>query len=206
MIANFYRLVKGCLPVVNLKNKMTDLIQVFLLAMTPIGELRLAVPMGILVYHIDTLSVFFVSVAGNLVPAISFLLFLKKLSIYLSEKSVVFKKIFSWWENNARKKHIGKIHQYGVIGLVMFVATPLPLTGAWTGALLATMINLPLKKSLPAIFIGVTGAGIIVTSMIVLGINVEKYFGWQTLVGSLTFGALAVAGFLLYNKHRPNHI
>jgi uncharacterized membrane protein len=179
---------------------MANLLQIFLLAMTPIGELRLAIPMGILVYHVDAFLVFFVSVAGNLAPAIFFLFFLKKLSIYLSKKSTVLERIFSWWENNAKEKHISKIQQYGAIGLAIFVATPLPLTGAWTGALMATMLNLPIKKSLPAIFIGVVGAGVIVTALMVLGVNIEKYFGWQTLAGALLLGVFATALFLLRNK------
>ncbi len=179
---------------------MTDLLQVFLLSMTPIGELRLSIPMGILVYNLSAFSVFFVSVIGNLVPAVFLLLFLKEVSVYLSKKSIIFKKMFSWWENNAREKHISKIQEYGAVGLALFVAIPLPLTGAWTGALLATMMNLPLKKSLPAILFGVISAGIIITTMIIFGINIEKLFGWQTLGGVVIASAL-VFSFFKKNPH-----
>ena len=125
---------------------MIDLLQVFLLSMTPIGELRLSIPMGILVFHLNAVSVFFVSVIGNLVPAVFFLFFLKNVSAYLSKKSVFFQKAFSWWENNARQKHLSKIQQYETIGLALFVAVPLPMTGAWTGALLATLMDIWTNK------------------------------------------------------------
>jgi len=180
---------------------MTELFQVFLLAMTPVGELRLAIPMGILVFHLSAVSVFFVSVMGNLVPAIFILFFLNKISVFLSNKSLFFKKIFGWWENNARKKHLSKIQEYDAIGLALFVAVPLPLTGAWTGALLATLMNLPLKKSISAIFLGVIGAGIIVTVMVVFGINIEKYLGWQTLLGVLLILVLGYMYFKYNKKH-----
>jgi len=164
---------------------MSDIFTTFLLSMMPIGELRLAIPIGILVYHLDVVAVFFVSIVGNLLPTIFLLFFLKKISAYLCIKSVLFKKIFSWWENKTREKHITKIQKYEIIGLALFVAVPLPLTGAWTGALLATLMNLPLKKSLLALVFGVFGAGLIVTSLVLLGINIEQYFGWQMLVGLL---------------------
>jgi len=164
---------------------MTDLIQVFLLSMTPIGELRLSIPMGIAVYHLGAVSVFFVSVIGNLVPAIVLLVFFKSVSAFLSKKSQFFNKIFSWWESNTRQKHLAKVRQYEAVGLALFIAVPLPMTGAWTGALLATLMDLPLKKSVPAILFGVIGAGIIVTALVVLGVNIQRYFGWQILVGLL---------------------
>lgn len=165
---------------------MSDLLEVFLLSMTPLGELRLAIPIGIAVYKLNVFLVFFISIIGNLVPAFLLLIFLKKVSIYLSGKSLFFKKIFIWWEDNAKKKHLSKIQQYGIFWLALFVAVPLPMTGAWTGALLATLMNFPLKKSLLAILAGITGAGLIVTSLVILGINIEKYLGWQILIEILS--------------------
>ena len=164
---------------------MSELLQVFLLSMIPVGELRLSIPVGIAIYHLIPFWVFLASVMGNLIPAIFLLLFLKKVSAYLSEKSKFFKKTFSWWENRAKEKQTEKIEKYGAIGLALFVAIPLPLTGAWTGALLATIMKLPLKKSLPAIFCGVVGAGLIVTTAVLAGVNIEKYFGLQTLASIL---------------------
>ena len=169
--------------------------------MTPIGELRISIPMGIAVYHIDAVLVFFVSVIGNLVPAIFLLLFLKKVSEYLSRKSTLFNRAFSWWESNARKRHYEKVQKYGAIGLALFVVVPLPLTGAWTGALLATMMNLPLKKSIPAILCGVFAAGLIVTATVMFGVNIERYLGWKMLGVFLLILAFIL---FMYNKSRKS--
>jgi uncharacterized membrane protein len=61
------------------------------------------------------------------------------------------------------EKNKGKVLKYAFWGLVLFVAIPLPGTGAWTGALVAAMLDMPLKKAFPAIIIGVLGAGIIIS-------------------------------------------
>jgi len=149
----------------------------------PIGELRLAIPMGLAVYHLDVVSVFFTAVIGNAVPVVLLLLFLEKFSKYASKNSVFFKNVFSWWQNNTRKKHYENVEKYGILGLILFVAIPFPLTGAWTGALLAILMGLPIKKSLPAIFSGIVLAGFIVNILVTLGINIDKYFGWQIITG-----------------------
>ena len=169
---------------------MNDLLQVFLLSMAPVGELRLSIPIGLAVYHLDILSVFLVSVIGNLLPIIFLLFFFKRVSLLLSEKSKTFKKLIDYWEGATREKHSAKIQEYGAIGLALFVAIPLPMTGAWTGALLATLMELPIKKSLPAIFAGIVVSGLIVVAAVVLGINIEKYLDWQLFVGILIFSGL----------------
>jgi len=171
---------------------MTDLLQVFILAMTPIGELRLSIPMGMAYYHLPTLWVFLVSVAGNFLPAFFLLLFLNKVSPYLSKKSKLFCDFFGWCENRAKNNHSEKLKSYGAVGLALFIAVPLPITGAWSGALLATIMNLPLKKSIPAVLSGIIGAGTIVTILMMLGINMEKYFGWPTLIAVMLSAGLFV--------------
>lgn len=164
---------------------MIEALQVFLLSMTPLGELRISIPIGIFIYGMKPLSVFLISILGNFIPAFLILICLKKVSEYLSSKFTFFHKIFSWWENNTKKNHLEKINSLGLMGLIMFVGIPLPMTGAWTGALLATLMNLPLKKSVPAILAGIIMAGIIVSTLILSGINIEKYFGWKTLLITL---------------------
>jgi len=148
---------------------MTDLLQVFLLAMTPVGELRLSIPVGLIVFNLNPALVFIVSVAGNMVPAIFILLGLDKIADYCATKPNPFGRLLSWWKNNTKTKHSQKIEKYGIMGLVIFVAIPFPITGAYTAALLAAILNLPAKKSLVAIFAGVLLAGSIVTTAIKLG-------------------------------------
>ncbi len=164
---------------------MSELLQVFLLSMTPFGELRLSIPVGIAFYDLDVFSVFLVSVIGNLIPATLLLLFLEKISNYLSQKSSTLHKMLIWWQGKTKSRHYEKVQKYGVVGLILFVGIPLPFTGAWTGALLATLMNLPFKKSFPAVFTGIIVAGILATLAVILGVHIEKYFGWLALVGIL---------------------
>jgi len=154
---------------------MTDLLQVFFLSMLPVGELRLAIPIGVAIYHLAVVPVFFIAVIGNLAPTILLLVFLKEASVYLSTKFLFFRKVFTWWENKTRKKHYENIQKYGVLGLILFVTIPLPMTGAWTGALLATLLNMPLKKSIPALFAGIVFAGFIVSVLVISGINIGEF-------------------------------
>ncbi len=177
---------------------MENLSQVFLLSMTPVGELRLSIPVGIIIYQLKVLPVLFVSVIGNMVPALFILLFFKKTSVYFSKKYTIFKKLCNIWENNTKEKYRDKIQKYGVIGLTLFIAIPLPLTGAYTGALLAVLMGISLRKSFFAVFLGVIIAGILVTLMVMLGINVHNYFGWQVLLGAILFVSL----IYLYFKKR----
>jgi len=75
--------------------------------------------------------------------------------------------------------------KYGYPALVLFVAIPLPLTGAWTGSLIAFLFKIPFKIAFPLISLGVIIAGVIVLALSLAGIAIEKYFGWQILVGIL---------------------
>jgi len=197
IIADNLILVKSWPIVVNLKNKMTDLFQVFLLSMTPLGELRLSIPVGIAVYHLGIMPVFLVSVVGNFLPALFLAVFLNKISDYFCKRLKFFDKLFGWWKNKTQERHLEKIQKYGVFGLAIFVAIPLPLTGAWSGALLATLMNLPLKRSLPVIFIGIVIAGIIVSLTTVAGINIEKFFGYQVLLALLL---ILIIIYFYFNK------
>jgi uncharacterized membrane protein len=169
---------------------MIDVIKVFLLSMTPVGELRMSIPIGIAVFDLNVYLVFFVSVLGNLIPAIFILLFLKKISVFFEEKCKIWKKFILWWENRTKKNHSKKIQRYGFMGLALLVAIPLPITGAYTGALLATLMGLTFKKSLFAIFTGIVVAGIIVSFIVILGINMSQYLGWQLVFGFLFFSSL----------------
>ncbi|MFH1968520.1 MAG: small multi-drug export protein [bacterium] len=169
---------------------MEALLKVFILSMTPFGELRLAIPVGILIYQLNTALVFLVSVAGNLVPAFFVLFFFKRFSPYFSKKFQIFRKLINLWESNAIKKHSRKIQKYEFLGLMLLIGIPLPLTGVYTGALLAALMNMAFKKSIPAIFAGVVISGIIVTSLVIFGINIQDYLGWQVVLGIILLSGL----------------
>jgi uncharacterized membrane protein len=157
-------------------------LQIFLLAMTPIGELRAAIPIGVGVYHLSWLLVFLISVVGNLVPVFFLLLFLRPVSEYLSAAVPLCQRFFAWLFERTQKKHHQAIERYGWWGLMTFVAIPLPMTGGWSGALIAFLVGMPFLKALSAIAVGVIAAGLIVSSVVKAGLAAEQYFGWPALV------------------------
>ncbi|MFZ2190052.1 MAG: small multi-drug export protein [Candidatus Magasanikiibacteriota bacterium] len=138
-----------------------------LIAMTPIGELRAALPIGIAVYHLPIWQVFVLSVVGNMIPATIILLFAPAFHKYLEKSQGRLHKLWSKYLARAQKKFAHDYAKWGLIGLAIFVGIPLPMTGAWTGAVAAFVFGLPFKKAWWAIFLGVVGAGIIVTVMTV---------------------------------------
>jgi len=138
-------------------------LKVFLIAMSPIFELRGSIPMALGAYHLPVWSAFLISVAGNILPVIFILLLLESVSGYLSRHSRFFNRFFAWIFARTRKKHAKKFESAKALALMIFVAIPLPLTGAWTGALCAFIFGIPFKKAFPAIVGGVVIAGVIVT-------------------------------------------
>ena len=131
--------------------------------MTPIGELRASIPIGIGIYHLHPLLVLAVSVLGNMVPITLFVFFLKSLSEFLSNHSSFFKKFFNNLFYKTEINNKDRFIRFKAFALTIFVAVPLPLTGAWTASLCAFVFNVPPKVSIPSIALGVLIAGIIVT-------------------------------------------
>lgn len=154
--------------------------------MTPIGELRASIPVALTIYHLNWAIAFLISIVGNLIPVVFILLFLEPVSNWLSKKSAFFNKFFIWLFDRTRKKHSSKIEKYGAVGLATFVTIPLPLTGGWTGAIIAFLFGIPFKKAFFSISAGVITAGIIISIVTKSGIMIEKYFGWQVLLGIIT--------------------
>lgn len=150
---------------------MIKFIYVFLLSMTPLGELRISIPTGILIHNLNPFLVFLISVIGNFIPALLILFFLEEVSQFLMKKSKFFHKFFFWLFKRTHRKHSKKFELYGEIALLVFVAIPLPMTGAWTGALAAFLFGIPIKKASFFILLGIIGAGIIVTLLTLSGIN-----------------------------------
>ncbi|HOC53623.1 MAG TPA: small multi-drug export protein [Candidatus Pacearchaeota archaeon] len=148
---------------------MYEEIKTILIAASPIIELRGAIPVALFQYHLNTYQAFFYSVLGNIIPSFFLLIYLEKVSNFLSSKSTTFKKIINWFFERTRKKHSQKFEKSKALALMLFVAIPFPATGAWTGSACAFLFDIPFKQSFPAIFIGVIIAGIIVT-LLSLGI------------------------------------
>jgi uncharacterized membrane protein len=138
----------------------------FLTAMTPVGELRAAIPIALGTYGMGIIETYIISVLGNLVPVIAILWILEPVSKFLMQKFHWANRFFSWLFNRTRKKHSAKFEKYQGFALIGFVGIPLPVTGGWTGSLIAYVFGIPPKKALGQIVIGVLIAGIIVTVIV----------------------------------------
>lgn len=181
---------------------MAPEIQTFLLAMTPVGELRVAIPMGLTFYKLNPAAVYFLSVLGNIFAVFLILTFLGAFSRWTSRNIYFFNRFFSWLFSQTREKHYDKVNKYGLYLLPFFVAIPLPLTGGWTAALIVFVFGMPFKKAFPLISLGVLLAGLIVLMITFAGISIEKYFSWQVLLGLLLIIGL---GWLMYNLKNKKH-
>ena len=131
-------------------------------AMVPVLELRGAIPFG-LALGLPASLVYVISVIGNLIPVPAIMLFIRTLFRWLRRRP--------WWgekidklENRAHLK--GRmVRKYRIPGLILLVAIPLPGTGAWTGALVATLFDIRIGVALPAILAGVLIAGGVMTAV-----------------------------------------
>jgi uncharacterized membrane protein len=175
-------------------------IQLLLLAMAPISELRGAIPIGYAVFNLPFWEVFLISFFGNLVPVIFLLLCLEPIANFLSRHSRFFKKFFDWLFLRTRKKIQPWVEKYGKLAIIFFVALPLPITGGWTGAIVAFLFGMPFIVAFPLISLGVLIAGGIVSSLTLGGIAIEKYFGWPALIIIITI--LVIIYFVAKRCHR----
>ena len=142
----------------NNNSDISKIVIIALLSMLPIIELRGGLIAAALL-NLDGLLSFIVCYIFNLLP-IPFILLLINWIFKLFKKNKTLGKIVTKMEEKVDKKK-GQIEKYGYWGLFLFVAIPLPGTGAWTGALIAAVLNMNRKKSFATIAVGVLGAGII---------------------------------------------
>jgi len=152
-----------------------------LIAMIPLAELRGAIPIAHLVFRIPLWQAFIVAVVGNMIPIPFILLFLGPASDWLMRHSKIMERFFNWLFERTRKKLEAKYEVYAEVALAVFVAIPLPLTGAWSGAVAAFIFDIPFRKALFWIFIGVLGAGVAVTAVVALAS--PHSFLWKLFAG-----------------------
>ncbi len=137
-----------------------DYVYIFLISMLPIVELRGAIPVAFAM-GLDPVASYIVSIIGNLVPVPFILLLITPLCNML-KKTKLFRRFPEWLEKKVAKNE-AKVTKYKNLGLFLFVAIPLPGTGAWTGALVASFIGYKFHHALLAIVCGVLTAGIIMS-------------------------------------------
>ncbi len=149
-----------------------------LIAMTPIGELRAALPVANQSFNIPLPIAYVLSVVGNMIPVFFLLWLLEPVSRWLMAHSRIFDRYFNWLFARTRRKLDKKYEIYAEIALAIFVAIPLPGTGAWTGSVAAFLFDIPYRKALFWIFVGVLGAGLIVSAVMGMSVGVLKIFNW----------------------------
>jgi uncharacterized membrane protein len=153
---------------------LTEFLKVFFTAAAPISELRGAIPLAILDLEVSWPLAFLVAFAGNLLPVPFILLLLDR----------ILQAIFA-----ISRRRGGIVERYGLLGLVVFVAIPLPVTGAWTGSIVAYLLGIEFRRAFPAIVLGVFIAGVIVTVLTEIG-------WWGALIAGVGFVLLVGIGFL----------
>jgi len=131
---------------------------VFLVSMLPIVELRGAIPLGVFL-NMNPWFLYGLAVLGNILP-VPFIIFCARPIVNFFLHTKVFRPLGQWLEKKVRKNS-HKIKKYEAWGLFLFVAIPIPGTGAWTGALLAALMDMRLKTAFPSILLGVLAAGLI---------------------------------------------
>lgn len=144
-------------------NWLSNGLVVFFLSMLPITELRGSIPYGIGVLKMDALSSFFWGVFGNIIPVIFLLKWLEPVVKWIFQNIKWLEKHLKAYFEKLHHKHSVKFNELGAVFLAIFVAIPFPGTGAWTGALLAYLFNIPFWLAFGAISLGVLGAGVLVT-------------------------------------------
>ena len=140
---------------------MKDILLTFLVAMVPVVELRGAIPFGV-VRGLNIWTAIIASVLGNLMPVPFIILFIRRIFAWMRAHMPKLDGLVTRMEKKAEKNRAA-VEKYAFWGLAILVAIPLPGTGAWTGALVAAMMEMRLKRAFPAIVIGVVIAGVIVS-------------------------------------------
>ena len=141
------------------------------LAMTPVGELRAAIPVGIVTHDLAWWQAYLLAVLGNMVPPLVLLWVLDPVNRWLTSFDNPAGRFLTWRMGRLRERQGRAFERWGALALVPFIAVPLPITGAWTGSLAAWGFGLDRRRALAAIFAGVLIAGAVVTLIVELSID-----------------------------------
>ena len=150
---------------------MSSYLSLFFMSMLPVVELRGSVPVGI-AQGLEPGLVWLTCVLGNLVPVPFIMLFARAVMSWMEKRGGVLERLVVRLKNKADKA-AQKVYKYELLGLCLLVAVPLPGTGAWTGSLVAAMLQIRFKTAIPVIVLGVCIAGVI---MLILSCGVDALF------------------------------
>lgn len=140
-----------------------DSLATFLVAMIPVTELRASIPMAILTLDMHPFAAFVYSVLGNVLAGILVIIFVENILHMLLQR---FDKLNDLWQRYINRIHVKnkeKFERWGAVALVAFVAIPLPLTGIVTGAVAASIFQIPFRQAIPLLALGSVIAGVLVT-------------------------------------------
>ncbi len=166
-----------------------NILKVLGLSVLPIFELRVAIPVAIQTFGFPWYSAYIIAVIGNMLP-VPFILLLLEFATRVFGKIPIIRKFLDWLFALTRRK--GRIvEKYESIGLMLLVAVPLPITGAWTGSIIAVLLGLEKKRAFISIFLGVLIAGVIVTCLTLLG------WAGAAIAGTCLF---AIAAWSMWRK------
>ena len=141
-------------------------IAVVVLSALPISELRGAIPLGIAM-GFSPLKVYLLAFIGNVIPVVPLLFLLQPISEKLRHIKI-FEKFFNWLFERTRRK-ASLIEKFEALGLILFVAIPLPITGAWTVCAAATLFKIRFRYAFIAILCGIAIAGLVVLGISLAG-------------------------------------
>jgi uncharacterized membrane protein len=147
--------------------ELNQILYTLFLAMLPVFECRGAIPYGIFA-GVDLPTTFIVSLIGNVLPVPFLLLFLSRIDGWIMQRSESssLRRLFVKYVERLRRNSKSQLDRYGFWGLMIFVAVPLPGTGAWTSCVIAYIFGLDSKKAFAAIALGVLEACVIVAVLI----------------------------------------
>lgn len=149
------------------------LVFTLLVSMVPVVELRGAIPFGHNVLGLGIWPTFFASVVGNIIPVPFIIVYIRRVFQWMRRHMTRLDRLVDKLEAKAHLK--GRmVSKYKYLGLMLFVAIPLPGTGAWTGALAAAFLDMPLRRALPSVALGVSAAGVIIS---ILSFGLGALFG-----------------------------
>ena len=148
------------------ENMIVKYVITLIISMIPIIELRGAIPIAVFTLHLTYIEAFILGVIGNCIPIYFIVKFIRPLFVFFG-RFKFFKIIIDWAINKANKKikESKTLQTFTFLGLYLFVAIPLPVTGAWTGSLIANFLDLPPKKAFWPLSLGVFTAGVIILTL-----------------------------------------
>ena len=147
-----------------------EFIFTLLVSMIPVVELRGGIPFGVVTLDLPYPVAFMAAVIGNILPTPFIIVYIRRIFQWMRQKLPRLDGMVDSLENKAHLK--GRlVNKYKYLGLLLFVGIPLPGTGAWTGSMVAAFLDMRLRTALPSIILGVIAAGLIMTGLTALGVN-----------------------------------